>query len=176
MTDEKGKLDQQELRGRPVTRLTRAGVPLEPSITRAMVDDLVEAFYSKVRKHERLAQLFAKDMSKDWPEHLDQMKGFWRSVVMQTAEYQGRPVPAHMKMTDIQPEDFANWLSLFRETAHEVCTSGAAALFINRAETIARSLQMAIFLRGVIAPPNAFENGVMKQDVIDAARQEQAQS
>lgn len=173
MTDEEGKLDQQELRGRPVTRLTRTGVSLEPSITREMVDELVETFYSKVRKHERLAQLFANDMSKDWPEHLDQMKGFWRSVVMQTAEYQGRPVPAHMKMTDIQPEDFANWLNLFRETAHQVCTSGGAALFINRAETIARSLQMAIFLKGVIAPPDAFENGVMKQGVIDAARQEQ---
>lgn len=174
MSDQGKMIDGQELRCRPITRLTRSGKPLEPSITHEMVDHLVEAFYTKVRKHERLARLFAKDMSKEWPEHLDQMKGFWRSVVMQTAEYQGRPVPAHMKMTDLEPGDFANWLELFRATAHEVCTPGAAALFINRAETIAKSLQMAIFLKGVIAPPNAFENGVMKQDIIDAARQEQA--
>ncbi|MCV6603401.1 MAG: group III truncated hemoglobin [Cohaesibacter sp.] len=170
------KVEKQEhkpLSVRPLTRLKRQGQPLEPSITQEMVDQLVEAFYGKVRQHERLALLFANDMSKDWAEHLDQMKAFWRSVVMQTAEYQGRPVPAHMKMTEIKPEDFASWLSLFRETAHEICTPGAASLFINRAETIARSLQMAIFLRGMIAPPDAFEHGVMKQHVIDAMKNKQ---
>jgi hemoglobin len=138
-----------------------------------MVDRLVETFYGKVRQDERLAKLFAQDMSKDWPEHLAQMKGFWRSVVMQTSEYNGRPVPAHMKMSDIKPEDFARWLELFREAAVQTCTKGAAELFVNRAETIAKSLQMALFLRGVIAPPGAFENGVLKDGVIEKVRQEQ---
>lgn len=170
---------EPELVGRPAMsgqRMTRSGMPLDPSIDAQLVDQLVETFYSRIREDERLAMLFAGGMSKDWPEHLEQMKAFWRSLTMQTSEYGGRPVPAHMRMQDLQPEDFANWLTLFRQTAREICTKDAADLFINRAETIARSLQMAVFLKGVVAPPDAFENGVMRQEVIEAARQQQAGS
>ena len=156
----------EPLIGRPMVRMERAGKPLHPSITEDQVSDLVERFYGKIRKHPRLAQLFAAGMSMDWPDHLGRMKAFWRSLLLQTREYGGKPVPAHAKLEGLEPDDFADWLALFRETANEVCEPDAAALYINRAETIARSLQMAIFLKGRIAPTNAFENGVMTKDFI----------
>ncbi|PLW75015.1 group III truncated hemoglobin [Cohaesibacter celericrescens] len=162
----------EPLVGRPLVRRERAGKPLDPSITEAQVSDLVDAFYAKVQKHPRLSVLFADGMSQEWPDHLDRMKGFWRSLLMQTREYDGRPVPAHMKMADLQPEDFGHWLGLFRQTALEICPPNAAALYINRAETVAKSLQMAVFLQGHIAPADAFEHGVMTTEFISLLRKE----
>ena len=161
--------------GRPMVRKERSGKPLHPSINEEQVSNLVEAFYGKVRQHPRLAMLFAGGMSMEWPEHLDVMKRFWRSMLMQTREYGGKPVPAHAKLQGLEPEDFAEWLVLFRETAKEICPPDAAELYIHRAETIARSLQMAILLKGGIAPPDAFENGVMREDFIAFVRRQDNQ-
>lgn len=157
---------------RSLNPMRRSGTPLDPSIDAEMIDALVETFYGSIRQDERLSMLFGVGMSKNWPEHLEQMKGFWRSLVMQTSEYSGRPVPAHMKMSQLQAEDFTKWLALFRTAAAQTCTASAAELMINRAETIARSLQMAVFLEGQIVPKDAFENGVMKPEVIEAFRAE----
>ena len=161
-----------DLVGRPLTRLERSGQPLDPSITEQQVSDLVEHFYAQVRQNPRLSGLFDAGMSLQWPDHLDRMKAFWRSMLMQTREYGGRPVPAHMKMTDLQPEDFALWLDLFRQSARTICPPTAAALYIDRAQTVARSLQMAVFLSGRIAPPDAFKDGVMSAEFIAQIRQQ----
>ena len=177
-TDDKVETEQtrsprpDDLVGRPLTRMERSGQPLDPSITEQQISELVERFYAKVRQHPRLSTLFAAGMSLEWPEHLDRMKAFWRSMLMQTRDYGGRPVPAHMKMADLQPEDFALWLDLFRQTAREICPPSAAALYIDRAQTVARSLQMAVFLTGRIAPPDAFKDGVMTAEFIARVRQQ----
>lgn len=155
---------------KPLQRKERSGQPLDPSISEELVSRLVETFYARVRQHPRLDVLFSMGMSQEWPEHMEQMKGFWRSLLMQTREYEGRPVPAHMKLQGLEPEDFADWLTLFRQTARELCEPAAAALFINRAETIAKSLQMAVFLKGMVAPMGAFEDGVMRPEIIAAYR------
>jgi hemoglobin len=54
---------------------------------------------------------------------------------------------AHMRLKMIRPAHFERWLALFRETARTVCSPEIAALFIGRAENIARSLQMGMFFR-----------------------------
>lgn len=149
---------------KPVQPIQRQGKALDPAITEELVSELVEQFYSRVRQHPRLAALFAGGMSLDWPEHLDIMKAFWRSMLMQTREYDGRPVPAHMKMQDLTPQDFADWLSLFRQTAQDICPPSAATLFIDRAQTIARNLQMALFFAGQVLPKDAFEDGVLRRE------------
>ena len=142
------------------------GHPVAPGIDVLMVDRLVETFYTRIKDHPRLNVLFNNGMTLSWPEHMERMKSFWRSVSMRTAEYNGRPVPIHMKLDGLAPDDFKTWLDIFRSTAHQVCGK-AAPEFIIRAERIAESLQMAVFLQGVIAPPNAFSNGVMRQEMVD---------
>lgn len=164
--DSNQKRSLDDLVGRPLVRKERAGVALDPSITQDQVSSVVDAFYDKIQKHPRLSILFSQGMSQQWPDHLDRMKRFWRSMLMQTREYEGRPVPAHVKMKDLHPEDFAQWLALFRQTVLELCPPSAAALYIARAETVSRSLQMAVFMNSQIAPPDAFENGVMTAKAI----------
>ena len=147
-----------------LVRKRRSGRVFDPSIDEAQIDALVEAFYEKIRQHDRLAALFSAGMSLEWPDHLDRMKAFWRSMLMQTREYDGRPVPAHLPLKGVTPQDFEQWLILFRQTANEVCPSSAAALYINRAETLSRTIQIAIFLGGHIPPQGAFVHGVLQTE------------
>ena len=56
----------------------------------------------------------------------------------------------HMALP-VEAAHFDRWLQLFRQTAHEVCSPKAAAVFIERAERIARSIEMGVASsRGVL--------------------------
>ncbi|WP_319530985.1 group III truncated hemoglobin [uncultured Cohaesibacter sp.] len=159
--DDTGELS---LQGRPLVRKERSGKAFDPSIDEEQVSLLVETFYDRIRQHPRLSVLFAKGLTQNWATHLETMKSFWRSMLMQTSEYGGRPVPAHMQLDGVTPDDFTQWLALFRSTAEEVCPASAAKLYIDRAETIAKNLQMAMFMKGQIAPQDAFCNGVLTEE------------
>jgi hemoglobin len=52
----------------------------------------------------------------------------------------------HAALPQISADHFDRWLELFRVTAREQCPPAAAALFIDRAERIAQSLEMGIAL------------------------------
>jgi hemoglobin len=116
-------------------------------VDRAFIGGLVRDFYTRVRRDARLGPIFAREIAGDWEPHLEKMIDFWCSVILKTGAYQGRPVPAHMKLTDVREEDFAIWLGIFRETARDRCPTEIADVFIDRAERIARSLQLAMFFR-----------------------------
>ena len=107
-----------------------------------MLRELVHAFYGKIRKDPVLGPIFAARID-DWPPHLDRMTSFWSSVALMTGRYHGAPVPKHVGLP-IDWSHFERWLTLFRETAMEICTPAGAAHVIERAERIARSLNFAI--------------------------------
>lgn len=122
--------------------------PLEhPQVDRAFIGRLVRDFYRRVRKDERLGPIFAGVIGANWEPHLEKMTDFWCSVMLKSRSYQGRPVPAHLKLKQVREEDFDIWLALFRETAGELCPPGVAEVFVERADRIARSLKLAMFFR-----------------------------
>ncbi len=104
--------------------------------------DLVHRFYDKVRADAVLGPIFAARIS-DWGPHLERMVEFWSSVALMTGRYHGAPVPAHVTLP-VEWDHFKRWLVLFRETAVETCPPEGAAHVIERAERIARSLNMAV--------------------------------
>lgn len=108
----------------------------------AVLHALVHAFYGKVREDELLGPIFSERID-DWPPHLERMTSFWSSVALMTGRYHGAPVPKHVGLP-IDWTHFERWLDLFRETAQEVCTPGGAAHVIERAESIAQSLNFAV--------------------------------
>jgi len=116
---------------------------LEAGVTEPMIHDLVHAFYARVRGDALLGPVFSAVVT-DWDTHLGKMSGFWSSVTLLTGCYKGTPMQAHAALPQIAPAHFQQWLALFRATAAEVCPPDAAALFIDRAERIAESLQMGI--------------------------------
>ncbi|AZO71757.1 MAG: group III truncated hemoglobin [Mesorhizobium sp.] len=120
---------------------------IRPGVDRTSIGVLVRKFYSRVRKDERLGPIFAREITGDWDPHLEKMTDFWCSVILKSGVYQGRPVPAHLKLEDLTEADFEIWLALFRETAAELFAPKTAAVFVERAERIAASLKLAMFFR-----------------------------
>ena len=116
---------------------------LHPSITVEQIDLLVERFYAEVRNNSRLAPLFADNMSGSWDVHLAKMKGFWRSVLLKTGEYKGRPVPVHLKIKPIDADDFEEWLQLFTQVSNDTFTPDAADAVTHTARRIATSLWLS---------------------------------
>ena len=79
---------------------------------------LVHGFYEAVREDSLLEPVFGREIVPgDWPAHLDKMCDFWSSVMNTTGRYKGRPIPAHVKLSGVEPRHFSRWLALFRATA-----------------------------------------------------------
>ena len=126
----------------------RVEEPLDhPEIDRAFIGRLVRNFYGRVRRDERLGPIFEGVIGDEWEPHLEKMTEFWCSVILKSRSYQGRPVPAHLRLKQVKAEDFEIWLSIFRKTARDLCPPGVAKVFIERAERIAESLKLAMFFR-----------------------------
>ena len=128
---------------------------VEAGVDEAMIRALVHGFYDRIRADAILGPVFAAEIS-DWDPHLAKMVDFWSSVVLMTKRYDGRPVPAHVKIPGLDREQFAHWLALFEKTARDLCPPAAADLFIDRAHRIAQSLQLSLdFHRGILPPLKA---------------------
>ncbi len=121
--------------------------PLHPSIDEALIEKLVRTFYTKIRADEELGPIFGKVITGDWEPHLQKMFAFWSSLTMLSGRYKGQPMVAHMKLKMVEPQHFDRWLSLFRETASEVCPLPAATIFIDKAERVAESLKLGMFFK-----------------------------
>jgi len=119
--------------------------PLHADIDEEIIEQMVGRFYRRIRDNDRLGPIFDHVIGENWNPHLHKMESFWESITMMTGRYKGKPMVAHMKLKGVTPDDFKLWLELFRETAHETCPPDIAAVFIAKAENIARSLQQAMF-------------------------------
>ena len=121
-------------------------------VTEAVIQAQVHAFYGKVRTDPMLGPIFEAKIA-DWDAHLAKLCDFWSSVTLATGRFKGAPMPAHMRLTGVGAQHFAHWLDIWRATAAETCEPAAAALLIDRAEMIARSLQMGMAVaRGELPP------------------------
>lgn len=116
-------------------------------MTEEQLADLVDRFYAKVREDRVLGPVFNGAVA-DWPEHLEKLAAFWSSVMLTSGRYKGNPMMAHLQhVAVIRPEMFDRWLGLWRETASEILDEHGAAGVIVKAERIAESLQLGMFLR-----------------------------
>ncbi|PCI04402.1 MAG: globin [Hyphomicrobiales bacterium] len=124
---------------------------IQENAARMGIDDdyisrLVDTFYERVRDDETLGPIFLDNVT-NWDVHMPKMKDFWSSVALHSSRYSGQPVPAHVKLAQkVEPRHFELWLALFEKTLEDTApTKEAIPYFMERAERIARSLQMAMF-------------------------------
>ena len=116
-------------------------------MTEEQLATLVDRFYAKVRQDAALGPVFNGAID-DWPGHLDKLGAFWSSVMLTSGRYKGNPMAAHLKHRErILPAMFERWLALWGETAREILGEQAAAGVIAKAERIAESLQLGMFLK-----------------------------
>lgn len=121
--------------------MTDRALPAE--LSEALVTQLVQLFYARIRDDAELGPIFERRLAGRWDAHLAQMIEFWSSVVLLTGRYRGRPHEKH-QMLGLTPEHFERWLGLFETTVADLCTGPAAATFIDRAHRIAESLQIGL--------------------------------
>ena len=119
----------------------------KPSVDEEMIQNVVHTFYAKVRRDPFIGPVFEGVIGDKWDLHLAKMCDFWSSVMLTSGRYKGNPMVAHMRLKSVRPAHFERWLSLFHETASEVCPPEAAAAFVSRADNIAQSLQLGMFFR-----------------------------
>ncbi|WP_245906359.1 group III truncated hemoglobin [Teichococcus aestuarii] len=115
--------------------------PCPAGLDEAMLERLLRAFYAEARRDRLLGPLFAGVT--DWEAHIARLRDFWSSVALMSGRYHGQPMAAHAAM-ELRPEHFAQWLSLFGQTAEAVCGPAAAAYLMERAHRIARSLELGM--------------------------------
>ena len=110
------------------------------------VSSLVDGFYGRIREDAVLGPVFNREIEDRWDAHLSKMKAFWGSVSLGVEGYDGRPIPAHVKLQDLTHADFERWMGLFAATLDDLGASEEAKLFfLERAGRISVSLQMAMF-------------------------------
>ncbi len=115
-------------------------------VDEGFVSRLVDGFYGRIREDAVLGPVFNREIEDRWDLHLSKMKSFWGSVALGAESYDGRPIPAHIKLQDLTHADFERWMELFAATLDELGASADARLFfLERAGRISASLQMAMF-------------------------------
>jgi hemoglobin len=105
---------------------------------------LVDRFYEKVRRDANLGPVFNAAVH-DWDEHKRLLTSFWASVALRAASYRGNPMAAH-RPHPIRAAHFDRWLVLWRETCVEELDDEHAALMLEYAERIGRSLKYGLGL------------------------------
>ena len=133
------------------TNMIAASVHL--SITEAQISDLVDQFYTAIRSDAQLGPIFESHIGDNWDIHLAKMKKFWRSILLKSREYDGRPVPIHQKIEGLGTEAFEIWLTHFSKVAFEIMHPEAADTTIELAKRVATSLWLSRNPDPNVSPP-----------------------
>ncbi len=105
--------------------------------TRQDVTLLITSFYSKVRDDFQLAPHF---VHVDWDYHTPIIIDFWCMILLGDPSYKGNPLARHLHLS-LQPEDFRQWLILFKGTIDEHFSGLKAEEAKQRADSIASIFQ-----------------------------------
>lgn len=87
------------------------------------IKQLVDTFYSKVNKDERLGYIFNTIAQIDWEEHLPNMYNFWESILFGGTAFKGHVMQKHIQLNRKEPlssGDFDRWLQLWGETVDQL--------------------------------------------------------
>lgn len=111
------------------------------------VRKLVNTFYKKVQKDERLGYIFNDYAEVDWDTHLPKMVDFWSNLLFQTRRYEGRPLRKHFPLP-IEKQDFQRWFGLFESTVDELFEGERADYAKEMAARIASSFSLRMEMVG----------------------------
>lgn len=109
-------------------------------ITEKDVELLVNTFYDKIRKDEKLADIFNNIIKDNWAVHLVRMTDFWSTLLLYTKKYKDDPMPKHLPL-NISKQHFERWLQLFNQTIDELFVGEIATNARKRAASIAMVMQ-----------------------------------
>ena len=100
---------------------------------------LVNTFYVKVKRDEKIGFIFNDVAQVNWENHLPKMYSFWETILLGKVSFRGNPILKHLilnnkiKLTD---EHFKQWIFLWNETIDELFTGKLAENAKSKAELI----------------------------------------
>ena len=103
-----------------------APVPRSPEavaegLDEAMIREVVHHFYAAAREDPVIGPVFRARVPDDrWQAHLDRIEDFWCSSLLGTRTYDGRPMPKHVAISELNDDHFRRWLALFRHGQPQV--------------------------------------------------------
>ena len=104
------------------------------------IEFLVNAFYDKISKDEKIGFFFNDVAKVDWSHHLPKMYSFWESLLFGEASYKGNPMAMHFPVNEkvaIEKPHFAHWIKLWTETVEENFEGEKAEAAVYKASNIA---------------------------------------
>ena len=104
------------------------------------IEFLVNAFYDKVSKDEKIGFFFNDVAKVDLSHHLPKMYSFWESLLFGEASYKGNPMAMHFPVNEkvaIEKPHFAHWIKLWTETVEENFEGEKAEAAVYKASNIA---------------------------------------
>ncbi len=87
--------------------------------TRADIDAVLRAFYSRVFDDKLLGHIFIEVAHMNLEEHLPMIGNFWEKVLLDTVEYSGNAMRLHRHLHDrepLTPAHFQQWLTIWNQT------------------------------------------------------------
>ncbi len=112
---------------------------------RADIELLINSFYDKVKKDDKIGFIFNEIIGDDWSHHLPIMYAFWDMVLFTTPGYAGNPTRKHVDLSrkiPLHKEHFDRWLELWNETVDALFAGEKADEAKNRAMLMANLINM----------------------------------
>ncbi len=110
---------------------------MKPDISnREDIVNLIDLFYTKVKKDEMIGYFFTDVIPFNWETHIPIMISFWETVLLGAKTYQGNPMVKHLNINKIEPllqAHFTRWRLLWEETIAEHFEGPVANEAIRRA-------------------------------------------
>ena len=113
------------------------------------IESLIDKFYKKVIADEIIGYFFTSVITLSWGKHIPIMISFWDTILFGTQSYKGNPMTKHIALSKLSPIEnahFERWMTLWKETINENFYGEKAQEAIDRAQTIALTMQYKINL------------------------------
>jgi hemoglobin len=122
---------------------------MKPDIqNRTDIEQLINAFYTKVKADDLIGFYFTDVVHVNWEKHLPVMYNFWENIVFHTSSYEGNPMIKHQELNAKSPmnmEHFQRWTKLFNQTVDELFAGEKAEFIKQRAMGISTVMQIKLF-------------------------------
>ncbi|MEX0286848.1 MAG: group III truncated hemoglobin [Paracoccaceae bacterium] len=116
-------------------------------VSEEQIDQVVAAFYARVRVHPVLGPIFNDSISTDadlWRVHEAKIGRFWRNALLRQPVYDGNPMMVHAGTMAVKAHHFAIWLELFDQVLAEELPEQTARAWSKLAHRIGRGLSLGL--------------------------------
>src|SRR5436190_23902439 len=91
--------------------------------SRADIEQLIVAFYEKVKLDSTIGFIFNDVVEMDWPHHIPVIVDFWETILLDNPVYKKNAMEVHYdlnKKVPLKKEHFESWMHLFTSTVDEL--------------------------------------------------------